>query len=85
MLGPHTGRENALHLKLCLPVSSTRELWERLWELEEAYSSALCSPAQALPVGTPCLLCACSAHTGVVLVTPASLFIYFDHLYIPFI
>lgn len=83
MLSPHMGKENAFRLKPCLPITSTQEV-ESVWELEGPYSSEVrFSHCQHSPVGIPCLLCACSAQAGAVLVTPATLFIYFDHLYIP--
>lgn len=80
MLGPHTGRENTLHLKPCLPVSSTENCGSVCGSQKgrTQVKCALLFSASASPVGTPCLRCACSAHAGAVLVTPASLFIYFD-------
>lgn len=85
MLGPHTGRENTLHLESCLPVSSTENCGSVCGNWKERTQVKCALLLSASPVGTPCLRCACSAHTGAVLVTPASPFIYSDHLYIPII
>lgn len=85
MLSPHMDRENAFYLKPCLPVTSTHEVenvcgnWKGRTQVRCAFLIFSTSP-----VGILCLLCACSAQAGTVLVTPVTLFIYFDHLYIPF-
>lgn len=60
MLGPHTGRDNALHLKSCLPVAA-HENCGSVWELEGAHSSqvhfALQHKSCRHPLFTVRLLC----------------------------